>query len=112
MTPKAHASRMVLEELFDPVQAFALSHYLDAYGVRVSVAERPLRYALGEIPFLEAPFTLYLDDPGQLSRARDLIERFREGPDPIRGVIWTCSQCGEEHEPEFGSCWNCGTPRP
>ena len=111
MTAKAPASRMVLEKLIDPVQAFAMYHYLDAHGVRVTMGERPLRAALGEIPYLEMPFTLYLDDPGQLSRARELVERYREGPGPIRGTIWSCLQCGEEHEPEFGACWNCGTAR-
>jgi uncharacterized OB-fold protein len=47
-----------------------------------------------------------------LRRARELIRRFREGPGPVRGVVWRCPDCGEEHEPEFGSCWRCGATRP
>jgi len=111
MPAKSHTQRVLLEKLIDPVQAFALFHYLDAHGVPVSMVEPPLRAALGEIPYLETPTVLYLEDAGQVRRARELIRRFREGPGPIRGVIWRCPRCGEEHEPEFGSCWRCGTTR-
>jgi hypothetical protein len=97
--------------MIDPVQAFALYHYLDAHGVSVSLQEPLLRTALGEIPYLEAPIMLYLHDAGQMRRARELIRQFRRGPAAVRGVIWRCSKCGEEHEPEFGSCWNCGAAR-
>ena len=103
--------RVLLEKLIDPVQAFALYHYLDAHGIAVSLVDPPLRAALGEIPYLEVPVTLFLNDPGQTGRARELIRRFRAGPPPIRGVIWRCARCGEEHEPEFGACWRCGTTR-
>lgn len=112
MIPRENPYRVELEKLIDPVHAFALSHYLDANGIRVHLSDPPLRCALGEIPYLEAPLTLFLDDPDQMQAARRLIRRFREGPGPVRGVIWRCAQCGEEHEPEFGSCWNCDTPRP
>lgn len=111
MYAKVQAPRVPLEQVTDPVYAFALYHYLDAHGVPVSLSEPPARFALGEIPYLEVPYTLFLHDPDQYSRARGLIERYRRGPGPIRGVIWVCERCGEEHEPEFGSCWKCGTPK-
>jgi hypothetical protein len=97
--------------MIDPVQAFALVRYLDSHGLAVSLQEPPLRAALGEIPYLEAPILLILHDAGQMRQARELIRRFRKGPSPIRGTIWRCGQCGEDHEPEFGSCWNCGSAR-
>jgi hypothetical protein len=109
---RVKGQRVLLEKLIDPVQAFALYHYLDAHGVAVSLVDPPLRVALGEIPYLEVPVTLFLEDPAQLRRARELIRRFREGPGPVRGVVWRCPDCGEEHEPEFGSCWRCGATRP
>ena len=104
--------RILLEQLLDQVQAFALYHYLDAHGIPVSLPEQPLRAALGEIPFLEAPLRLYLDDPARLNEARDLIRRFQAGPAPVRGTVWQCGACGEVHEPEFGACWKCGADRP
>ena len=79
MKANANPSRVPLEKLIDPIHAFALFHYLDANGIAVSLSEPPLRSALGEIPYLEAPTTLFLEDPGQLQRARQLIRRFRDG---------------------------------
>ena len=111
MQPSA-PSRILLEKLLDRVQAFALVHYLDAHGIAVTLAEPPLRAALGEIPFLETAAELFLDDPDQWDEAQALIRRYREGPEPVRGAIWLCPGCGETHEPEFGSCWNCGAAQP
>jgi len=111
MTPESTFPRLTLERMIDPVQAFALYHYLDAHGLAVSLQEPPLRTALGEIPYLEAPILLLLHDAEQMRQARELIHRFRAGPSPVRGTIWRCSGCGEEHEPEFGACWNCGMVR-
>jgi hypothetical protein len=105
-------ARILLEKLLDKVEAFALLHYLDAHGVPVSLSEPPLRSAMGEIPFLETATELYLHDPACLAEARELIERFRRGPQGVRGSIWKCPGCGESHEPEFGTCWNCGANRP
>lgn len=105
-------SRILLEKLLNRVEAFALVHYLDAHGVSATLAEPPLRAALGEIPFLETATELFLNDPDQWEQARALIERYRNGPTGVRGSIWKCPGCGETHEPEFGACWNCNAPRP
>ncbi|MBI4081376.1 MAG: hypothetical protein HY423_02070 [Candidatus Lambdaproteobacteria bacterium] len=102
---------LLLEELLDPIQAFALQHYLVAHGIACRLPEQPLRSALGEIPFLEVPARLYLEHPAQLDAARALIRRFRQRPSGVRGVVWTCVRCGERHEPEFGQCWQCGSLR-
>lgn len=102
---------VLLERILDQVEAFALSHYLDAHGISVALVEPPLRAALGEIPFLETSTELVLREPGQFDEARELIRRFRDGPGPVRGTAWICTGCGEHHQPEFGSCWNCGADR-
>ncbi len=26
--------------------------------------------------------------------------------------MWTCSNCGEQHEAQFAACWRCSTPNP
>ena len=103
---------ILLEKLLSRLEAFALVHYLDAHGISVTLAEPPLRAALGEIPFLETASELFLNDPDQWEEARALISKYRSGPAAVRGSIWICSACGESHEPEFGNCWNCGSPRP
>jgi hypothetical protein len=30
---------------------------------------------------------------------------------PSRGEPWRCLGCGEELEPQFGACWQCGHSR-
>ena len=108
----AGQQRILLERELDPVRAFALVHFLDAQGIPVTLAEAPLRGAMGEIPFQEIPAEIYLEDPERLPEARRLVAAFRAGPGPVRGTVWRCPSCGELHEPEFGSCWKCGTLKP
>jgi len=107
-----HPQRIVLERCFHPVEAFALYHYLDAQGMPVALVDRPLRSALGEIPFVEVATLLYLEDPSLLREARAMIAHYRSGLPGVRGAAWVCPECGETHEPMFGACWNCGTARP
>ena len=102
---------VLLERFTNSVQAFSLVHFLSAQGLPVTLRDRPLRLALGEIPFLEAASELYLEDPDRLDEARALIARFRSGFLGVRGAAWTCPTCGESHEPQFAECWRCGTPR-
>ena len=102
---------ILLERMTDPIQAFSLLHFLISQGVPVRLDERPLKLALGEIPFLEAASELYLEDPDRLEEARTLIARYRSGYLGVRGEAWTCSGCGEQHEPQFGACWRCGALR-
>lgn len=108
----AEPGRVLLEKLLDKIEAFALVHYLDAHGIPVSITEPPLRGAMGEIPFLETATELYLHDSSRIEEARALIARYRSGSPGVRGAVWRCAACGEVHEPEFGSCWNCGAARP
>jgi predicted RNA-binding Zn-ribbon protein involved in translation (DUF1610 family) len=30
----------------------------------------------------------------------------------MKSLTWTCPQCGERVDDNFGSCWNCQTDRP
>jgi hypothetical protein len=39
-----------------------------------------------------------------------IFEEKDESEEPV-GKLWKCSKCGEELEPQFESCWNCGTVR-
>ncbi len=110
--PTPRSDLILLERITSPVDAFALYHYLSAHGLPVRLWERPLRTALGEIPFLEAASELYLEDAECLDEARRLLRRYRTGPEGVRGAMWTCPQCGETHEPEFSACWKCGRLRP
>lgn len=103
--------RIVLERFLYPMEAYGLYHYLDSHGVPVSISDRSLRSAMGEIPFVEIATEIFLDDPEWEDEAQKLIARYKAGLPGIRGVAWICPTCAEEHRPEFGACWNCGTER-
>ena len=110
--PRQPQPPIVLERFFRPLEAYPLLHFLQGAGLPVRLRESALRAALGEIPFLEAGAVLLLDDPAREEEARELIAQHRQGHQGIRGVIWQCRVCHENHAPEFDTCWNCGTPQP
>jgi hypothetical protein len=104
--------RIILERFLNRMDAYSIYHFLDAQGLPVAIADRPLGSALGEIPFVEITTALYLEDPSRLAEAQRLIAHYRSGLPGVRGLAWICPGCGESHEPMFGACWNCGTTRP
>jgi ribosomal protein L40E len=50
---------------------------------------------------------LYVDDVDEVRALRVL----REAAAPALGSVWVCEGCGERSEPQFTSCWRCGTER-
>ena len=51
------------------------------------------------------------------ARAKEIIDEFRvnvtdHAPETRLTWNWRCSRCGEDVEPQFEACWNCGAERP
>jgi hypothetical protein len=92
-----------------PLQAAIWADTLRAAGIRCEVRNTALSGALGEIPFLECAPQLWLVDDADETRARSILHALKQ---PVSGAAWCCATCGEESEPQFGSCWKCGAPRP
>lgn len=92
-----------------PLQAAIWADTLRAAGIRCEVRNTTLSGAMGEIPFLECAPQLWLLDAGDETRAREILRQLRL---PIVGAHWRCAACGEESEPQFGTCWKCGAERP
>jgi hypothetical protein len=91
--------------------AIAAAHFagaLRAAGIDCEVRNTTLSGALGEIPFLECAPQIWIRNPLDEPRARELLAQLRH---PVAGEPWTCSGCGELLEPQFATCWNCGTAR-
>jgi len=58
---------------------------------------------------------LFVIDPDQMDRARDIVQRFLEGEpleDPRSYRSWRCRTCDELIEGQFQNCWNCGGAKP
>ena len=60
----------------------------------------------GELPIDAALPQIWVEDPADFARARELIDEFlrstHTGP-PVK-----CPKCGEENPSSFDLCWSCG----
>jgi hypothetical protein len=92
-----------------PLQAAIWAGALRAAGIRCEVRNTVLSGALGQIPFLECAPQLWLLDERDAARADEILREIRQA---VQGPPWRCSECGEELEAQFGSCWKCGSSRP
>ena len=92
-----------------PLQAAIWADTLRAAGIRCEVRNTALSGAMGEIPFLECAPQLWLLNEADEASAREILQQLRR---PIVGNPWRCPDCGEESEPQFGTCWQCGAERP
>jgi hypothetical protein len=92
-----------------PLQAAIWADTLRAAGIRCEVRNTTLSGAMGEIPFLECAPQVWLLNAADEAPAREILQQLRR---PVVGNPWRCAECGEESEPQFGTCWQCGAERP
>ena len=96
--------------LWERPQAVLLKDILAQEGIDCLVRNVDLTVALGEIPLTECFPELWVIDDEMFPRAHLLLEGWMEGGDQ-GGDIWTCPDCGEELDGNFGGCWSCGHVR-
>jgi hypothetical protein len=77
---------------------------LIAAGIESELRNQYLAGALGDLPMLETWPQLWVEDPLEGAALRAL-EKASTAP---TGASWTCSECGEQLEPQFTTCWRCG----
>ena len=87
-----------------------LKNLLQAEGIRCHVRNELLSRLAGEIPFTECAPELWLQDPRDLERARQVVTDF--GRSAVNSPAWLCRNCGETLEGQFSACWHCGAERP
>ena len=78
---------------------------LTAAGIESELRNQYLAGALGDLPMLETWPQLYVEDADEPAALRALA-RAASAPS---GASWTCEHCGEVLEPQFTSCWRCGS---
>jgi hypothetical protein len=74
-------------------------------GIQSELRNQYLAGALGDLPMLETWPQLYVEDADEQAALRALA-RAASAP---AGASWTCEVCGELLEPQFTSCWRCGS---
>lgn len=86
-------------------EAHLLLDLLAHRGIRARVLNANASSLAGELPIDCSLPQLWVDDPRDAPRARELIDAFlRSGNGPPR----KCPACGEENPSAFDLCWSCG----
>ena len=83
---------------------------LEAAGIHCVVRNQYLSGALGDLPVNECWPQVWVLSDDHAPRALRLIAQAlpRDG---ANGECWHCPDCGEQLEPQFGQCWQCGAVR-
>ena len=86
---------------------------LESADVPAFVEGEHLTPLQGELPVgASAQFHVSIIDEEQFPRASIVFRRWIEDQaEQRRRSRWTCGSCGESHEAQFRSCWQCGNER-
>jgi len=98
----------------NPMEAQFVKGLLESRGIEAKVRGEALFGARGGAPVTPdtLPSVWVLDDERE-AEAKQILSDYRTGTEPSQsGLGWKCSQCGEECEPQFTECWQCGASRP
>jgi hypothetical protein len=98
-----------IHQTSDRTRAHLLRGALEAQGVESIVQGEHLTAIQGELPTgASAEYRVCIVDDDQLPRAGHLAKQWLADGAPRSSPPWTCRECGERHEAQFGSCWRCG----
>jgi len=95
---------------------FVASHLAEAYlvygllthlGLRASVMNEYSQGALGELPPTDIHPEVWIEDPRDMERARQVVQEYERRQTDITGC--RCRACGEESPAGFELCWNCSS---
>ncbi len=87
--------------------ANVVKELLEKEGLACVIKNEQLFMGLGEIPFVELFPELWLVDEETYPRAKLLADAWLK-ESPSSATPWTCPDCNEVLEGQFGACWQCG----
>ena len=83
---------------------------LERAGIACEIRNELLSGLVPEIPISESMPELWIVNDERLSEAQQVLAGLKETV-IASGTPWTCQQCGEILDPQFTSCWKCGSTR-
>jgi predicted RNA-binding Zn-ribbon protein involved in translation (DUF1610 family) len=93
----------------DLIAVTELRDMLKAAGIACYINNEISSTLAGGIPQVECMPELWIEDN---AREAEAIQIKKDWLAPrIQGTAWTCPHCGEKLEPQFTSCWKCGTKK-
>lgn len=99
-----------LLETHDAVFAGYVRAVLEENGVNCLVKNQFLVGGAGELPPTECWPEVWVIDDSFYPRAKSLVDSLLASETGVSD--WRCGQCGEQLEPQFTECWQCGAIRP
>lgn len=93
-----------------PGEIAQLKDMLENAGIACFTRNEVVAGLSPEVPLSESTPELWIRDDHQLAKALE-IKRAWKASVPVGGADWVCPTCGETSEPQFSSCWKCGTAR-
>ena len=94
---------------YDNLVAGYIKSALEAEGIDCVLRNEYLVGGAGELPPTACWPEIWVMDPRDLPRAREVLEAILARD---TGPVWTCGTCGERHDAQFSACWRCGAERP
>jgi hypothetical protein len=93
----------------DTILAGYFKSILEERGIACVLRNDYLGGGAGELPLNECWPEIWVVDPREEQLAKSIIAQNRT---PAEGDAWLCPSCQESLEPQFTSCWQCGTTKP
>lgn len=93
-----------------PGEIALLKDMLERAGIACFIRNENSAGLSPDIPLNESTPELWIQDDQRLTEAQE-IKRLWKTSVPPAGGNWVCPKCGETSEPQFTSCWKCGTAR-
>ena len=97
-----------------PTEAQLVKGLLELEGIESEVRGEALYGSLGGLAITEDTLpSVWIHDDSQIDQAMRIVSRYEHGfgSHVIIGKLWCCPKCGELLDPQFTSCWQCGTNR-
>jgi hypothetical protein len=87
-------------------EAHLLVDLLADRGIRARILNANASSIAGELPIEASLPQVWVDDPADAARAREVIDTFTRSVST--GPTRKCPACGEENPASFDLCWSCG----
>lgn len=91
----------------NPTEAHIVCGFLQQQGIHAEVRGEGIFGLKGELPLTEDtdPY-VWLLELNKVDVVKALILEYQQQQQPT--ADWTCSECKEVNEGQFGLCWKCG----
>ena len=106
-----------MEKVYENPDFPMVGHFqsiLESEGIRTELRNEGGSALAGEVPFTQVFPELWVVEPGDLDRAKQIIAEYQaDAQDPASLLEdWVCPNCRETVDGGFAECWNCGTALP